>query len=425
MKKVVIATLVILVGLITLGQKDIIETAVESGNFQTLVAAVEAAGLVETLKGSGPFTIFAPTDKAFARLPESTVESLFNNPTRLKSILLYHVLAGEYPADVLVLYPSIPTMEGQTVTIDTREGINIDGARVTVKDIKASNGIIHVIDSIIMPREEPNIVQVARNSGILELFVFALEKSNLVDMLSGGGPFTVFAPSDIAFARIPEDTRKALFEEPEWLDAVLRYHIVRGEYSADELMNERSLRTIHGEVVNVNLSEEGLGIGNTLIAIKDVQASNGVIQVIDHVMLPKEWRNGLPTIVELIREDGRFKTLISLFESTMQGQTFSNGGLFTVFAPTDEAFEKLGRETVDSLLKDTERLKAVLNYHVIGDEYLASELKIAQTLFTLNGKPIKLNTDGTLTINNVQILNKDILARDGVIHVIETVLIPR
>jgi len=97
----------------------------------------------------------------------------------------------------------------------------------------------------------------------------------------------------------------------------------------------------------------------------------------------------------------------------------------TVFAPTDEAFAKLGQETIDGLLKDTEKLKSILTYHVIGGEYLFSELKIAQSLFTVNGKPVKINLDGTLTINNVNIISRDILTRNGVIHVIDAVLIPR
>jgi len=185
------------------------------------------------------------------------------------------------------------------------------------------------------------------------------------------------------------------------------------------------LRSLHGELLNVKISEAGLGVDNTIITIGDIDTGNGVIHVIDHVMMPREWRGGLPSIVEAAEQAGQFTTLLAALKAAGLEDALSDGGLLTVFAPTDEAFAKLGQETIDGLLKDTEKLKSILTYHVIGGEYLFSELKIAQSLFTLNGKPVKINLDGTLTINNVNIIGRDILTRNGVIHVIDAVLIPR
>lgn len=425
MKKTMILILFALVSLVAFSQKNIVDIAVESGNFNTLVAAIETAGLTDVLKGSGPFTVFAPTDEAFEKLPAGTIKDLLDNVSKLRSVLLYHVVSGEYSSESLVLYPTIQTLHGQSLAIDTRGGLKIDGAAVTVKDIKASNGVVHVIDTVMIPREEANLVQVARDFGILETLVLALEKSSLVDTLKNGGPYTLFAPSDIAFARVPAETREALFNEPQWLKAVLLYHVVQGEYMMADLINENGLRSLYGELLNVKINEAGLGIDNTIITIGDIDTGNGVIHVIDHVMMPREWRSGLPSIVEAAEQAGQFTTLLTALKTAGLGEALSDGGLLTVFAPTDEAFAKLGQETIDGLLKDTEKLKSILTYHVIGGEYLFSELKIAQSLFTLNGKPVKINLDGTLTINNVNIISRDILTRNGVIHVIDAVLIPR
>ena len=131
--------------------KDIVDTAIEAGSFTTLVAAVEAAGLVETLKGEGPFTVFAPTDEAFAALPDGTVEGLLADPEALAAILTYHVVPGKVMSTDLSNNMMATTVNGADVTIMTEGGVTVDGANVVTPDIEASNGVIHVIDAVILP----------------------------------------------------------------------------------------------------------------------------------------------------------------------------------------------------------------------------------------------------------------------------------
>ncbi|WP_391482910.1 fasciclin domain-containing protein [Nereida sp. NH-UV-3] len=133
--------------------KDIVDTAVEAGTFNTLVAAVTAAGLVDTLKGEGPFTVFAPTDDAFAVLPEGTVDALLNDIPTLTSILTYHVVAGKVMSTDLSDGMTAGTVNGADITISTMDGVKVNGATVTAADIETSNGVIHVIDAVILPPE--------------------------------------------------------------------------------------------------------------------------------------------------------------------------------------------------------------------------------------------------------------------------------
>ena len=133
-------------------QKDIVDTAVSAGSFNTLVAAVQAADLVETLKGDGPFTVFAPTDEAFAKLPEGTVEALLQDKEALTKVLTYHVVPGKVAAADVVKIASAKTVQGQSIRIDTSSGVKVDNANVIQTDIMASNGIIHVIDTVILPQ---------------------------------------------------------------------------------------------------------------------------------------------------------------------------------------------------------------------------------------------------------------------------------
>jgi len=131
---------------------NIIETAIAAGTFKNLVAAVEAAGLVETLSGAGPFTVLAPTDEAFSKLPAGTLDGLLNNIPKLKQLLTYHVLPGKVMASDVVKLSTARTVQGQSVTIATINGVKIDGANVIKTDIETDNGVIHVIDSVILPK---------------------------------------------------------------------------------------------------------------------------------------------------------------------------------------------------------------------------------------------------------------------------------
>ena len=131
--------------------QDIVDTAVAAGTFDTLVAAVKAAGLVDTLKGDGPFTVFAPNDAAFAKLPAGTVESLLENPEQLAAILTYHVVAGKKVAADVVAANALSTVQGQSLSVDTTDGVSIGGAKVLATDVMTSNGVIHVIDTVLIP----------------------------------------------------------------------------------------------------------------------------------------------------------------------------------------------------------------------------------------------------------------------------------
>jgi len=152
---VTIATALLSVPAFAGGKKDIVDTAAGAGSFTTLLAAATAAGLVDTLKSDGPFTVFAPTDEAFAALPEGTVESLLlpENKAQLASILTYHVVPGKVMSGDLSDGMEAATVQGASVKIGTQGGVTVDAANVVSADIEATNGVIHVIDSVILPAD--------------------------------------------------------------------------------------------------------------------------------------------------------------------------------------------------------------------------------------------------------------------------------
>ncbi len=285
----------------TRAPSDIVDIATAADNFKTLVSAVQAAGLVDVLKGEGPFTVFAPTDEAFAKLPADTLADLLKpeNKDKLTAILTYHVVPGKVMAADVVKLTSAKTVEGSEVKI-TVDGstVKVDDATVVQTDIEASNGVIHVIDSVILPpslRESSkpgNIVEVAAAAGSFQTLAAALEAAGLVDVLKGEGPFTVFAPTDEAFAKLPADTLADLLkpENKDKLTAILTYHVVPGKVMAADVVKLTSAKTVEGSEVKITVDGSTVKVDDATVVQTDIEASNGVIHVIDSVILPPKLR---------------------------------------------------------------------------------------------------------------------------------------
>jgi uncharacterized surface protein with fasciclin (FAS1) repeats len=270
---------------------DIVQTAVAAGQFTTLASLLQKAGLVDTLATGGPFTVFAPTDAAFAKVPKATLDALAADPAKLKAVLLYHVVPGRVTAADVVKLTSAKTAEGRSVAIKVVNGsVFVDGAQVTTPDVEASNGVIHVIDSVLIPKEATpapkTIVQTAVGAGSFKTLTSLLKKAGLVSTLQGKGPFTVFAPTDAAFAKVPKATLAALGKNKAMLRSVLLYHVVKGNVTAAKVVKLRSAKTLNGKAVPIRVSGRNVFVGGARVTTADVKASNGVIHVVNKVLIP-------------------------------------------------------------------------------------------------------------------------------------------
>ncbi len=292
MKKLLILGLALVLSAGSAGAQkhDIVDTAVAAGSFKTLAAALGAADLVDALKGKGPFTVFAPTDAAFAKLPEGVVASLLEpkNKGRLTEILTFHVVSGRLPAAEVLKQKGLVTLAGQRADLAvTDAGATIDGARIVKTDIACSNGIIHVIDTVILPSEK-NIVTTAVEAGSFKTLAAALGAGGLVEALQGKGPFTVFAPTDAAFAKLPKGTVETLLrpENKAKLVEILTYHVVPGRYHSEAVVGTPKLASLEGREIRFSLKDGKAYANDATIVATDIDASNGVIHVIDSVIMP-------------------------------------------------------------------------------------------------------------------------------------------
>ena len=400
--------------------QTIVDIAASDPQFSTLVAAVQAAGLVETLSSEGPFTVFAPTNAAFAKLGDATIQALLNDPATLQGILLYHALSGSvYAVDVLQR-SSATTINGQDVVFSVRKGsVYINNAQITVTDIQASNGVIHVIDTVILPPTK-DIVDTAIANPQLKGLVAAVQAAGLVETLKGEGPFTVFAPTDAAFKAIGKSALEALQKDPAKLASILTYHVVAGKLYSGDVLKTTSITTVNGNDLVFTMRKGKLYVNNARIVMTDVLATNGVIHIIDAVMLPP-----VGDIVDTAIANPKLKGLVAAVQAAGLVETLKGEGPFTVFAPTDDAFRKIGRSTLEALKDDPAALASILTYHVVPGKLYSPDVLKQTSQTTVNGNDLVVKMiKGKPYINNARIIVTDIVTTNGVIHLIDTVVLP-
>ncbi len=429
---------------------NIVETAVAAGNFNTLVTALQATGLDAVLADeSSSYTVFAPTDDAFAALGSDTIAALLADPETLESILLYHVVPGAVSSEVAISLAGSPVeaANGDTLALSLSNGaLFINDSEVTVADVAASNGVIHVIDAVLTPAEpedqsgaDPvtapqglaNIVDTAVAAGSFNTLAAALQATGLDTVLSDENThYTVFAPTDAAFAALGEDTINALLADPDTLKDILLYHVVAGT-SVDAAtavgLAGTKITAANGGEFALSLNEGDLYVNLSQVTATDVFASNGVIHVIDTVLTPLAPVTAKGSVVDVAISDGRFNTLIAALQATSLDTVLADhSGIFTVFAPTDAAFAQLGDATITALLGDLPTLSNILLTHVISGATVDSVSAFAATgtsVETASGAEVALSIrDGALFVNDAKVIITDIKAENGIIHVIDSVI---
>ena len=474
--------------------EDIPTNATNTGVHDTLVDALVQADLVSTLQGDGPFTVFAPTDQAFA---DAGIDlSTFDTDEEiavLTDILLYHVYtAGAvYAADVTDGL-TVAMANGDDASFTVTDGtVMIGDATVTTADVMASNGVIHVIDKVLMPPADlVDIAAVAMSTGMHDSLVAALVKADLVSTVQGDGPFTVFAPTDQAFTNAGIDLDSfTTDEEIAALTNILLYHVYSGAVNAADVTDGLAVQMVNGDYAQFTVTEGTVMIEDATVTAADVMASNGVIHVIDKVLMPPAPYTGvgicynsathmiaagasmeecgaymyvenysmngqeftgcyntvshsLTDTTQAICESymwtppvdiattamstGIHTSLVAALSASELVATLQGDGPFTVFAPTDQAFADAGIDlaafTTD---EDIATLTDILLYHVYSGAVNAADVTDGLTVAMVNGDDASFTvTDGTVMVGDATVTTADVMASNGVIHVIDKVLMP-
>ena len=279
---------------------DLIDTAERAGSFKTLVTAIRAAGLEETIRTAPALTVFAPTDEAFAALPPGTLDQLIANPEALKNVILYHAVGGQVLSDQAITLKEAQMLNGEKTKI-TYDGMTlyINSSKVISADVLASNGVIHVVDKVLIPGsgnakgslEEAtsprDVLEVAEAAGTFKTLLAAVKAADLEHTLKSAKNITLFAPNDAAFAKIPSHQLQALLKDKHALRNILLYHAIGSRVSAAEASKLSHATMLNGKTVKVEKPCEGsLRINNSNVIATDIDGINATVHVIDTVLIP-------------------------------------------------------------------------------------------------------------------------------------------
>jgi transforming growth factor-beta-induced protein len=416
---------------------SIVALAQAEPNLSVLVQAlVKFPDLVALLNGQGTFTVFAPTNEAFlALLGAVGQEGLDDIPDAvIRNVLEYHVIAGTAAFSNQLSNGNVRAANDEDISVAVGQGVVLNGSvNVVTADIEASNGVVHVIDGVLVPSLEASIVGTivapAYFNRNFTTLVSAVVAADLLPTLLGEGPFTLFAPTNEAFAAAGITT----LPDVETLTAVLTYHVLSGEVRAADLPSgSATINALGGDFYLSNNGSNGVFInGTTQVVATDIEGSNGVVHVINRTLLPPS--QTIAGIVTSLANDGQFTALLAAvarIQPLLEAASNEEANL-TVFAPTDAAFAAaltaLGAESLDDV--NDEALTAILQHHIVGARAFSTDLSSGDVP-TLNGN-ITVNTSNlTLTSSSGNTVNLvttslNILATNGVIHVIDAVLVPQ
>ena len=403
--------------------EDIPTNAAATGVHESLVAALAQAELVSTLEGPGPFTVFAPTDDAFAAANIDLVAlDTPEGKETLTDILLYHVYSGSVPASAVTDGMMAEMVNGDKVAF-TNDGttVTVGGATVITADVIASNGIIHVIDKVLMPPSD--IPTTAGTTGIHNTLVNAVVQANLLTTLSGDGPFTVFAPTDQAFTDAGVDL--AALDTPEGNQAlanILQYHVISGEVPASGVTDCLSADAVNGQPLSFTVGDSGVMVNDANVITTDVITSNGLIHVIDKVLTPTDTPRDIPRTAQCT---GSHNSLVAAVVQAELLTTLQGAGPFTVFAPTDQAFTDAGIDLAALNTPDGKQtLSDILLYHVVASSVPSSALTNGMTAEAVNGDELTFDLSSGVMVNDANVVTPDVATSNGIIHVIDKVLMP-
>jgi uncharacterized surface protein with fasciclin (FAS1) repeats len=303
----------------------------------------------------------------------------------------------------------------------------IDMATVTQPNIEASNGVVHVIDMVLIPAQEPelpSIMEIVTESEAHTTLEAAINAAELNETLDGEGTFTLFAPTDEAFEALPEGTVAGLLEDIPALTEILLHHVVAGTAMSSELIDGDIIETLNGTDITVTVDGMTYMIDMATVTQPNIEASNGVVHVIDMVLIPAE-EPELPSIMDIVTESEAHTILEAAINAAGLNELLDGEDPFTLFAPTDDAFDALPEGTVATLLANIDELIEVLAHHVVGGTFMTEDLNDGDVLTTANDDNLTVTVDGmTYMIDMATVISANIEASNGVVHVIDMVLIP-
>ncbi|XP_057177052.1 periostin isoform X2 [Triplophysa rosa] len=394
--------------------KDVIENNDELTSLNT---AALASGLMDQLVEPGHYTLFAPTNKAFETLDREVLERLLGDKTLLQVLLNYHTLNSVQCSEAIMVGSIYETLEGSNIEIGCDgESLTVNGIKMVLKkDIVTTNGVIHLIDQVLMPDSAKQVMELIGTSQ--SLFKDMMSDLGLSSAMQPKTEYTVLAPLNGAF------TEEVMSMDERLLKIILENHILKFKISLSELYNGQLLETLGGKLLRVFIYRTAVCIENACMVRGSREGSNGALHLMRSLIHPAQ-----TTIYDLLLNDGRFKIFLTLMESARLTDLLKQEGSHTLFAPIDDAFRGLSEADLNLLKSDINTLRTILLYHFSNGVFINGGLEggVTNLLKTMQGNNLQvLSMNNSIHVNSVDVPDFDLMASNGVVHVVKTILYPK
>ncbi|XP_022044874.1 periostin, osteoblast specific factor b isoform X2 [Acanthochromis polyacanthus] len=385
-------------------------------DFTTLNDLFTTAELLEKLGQPGHYTLFAPTNNAFDKLGSDVLERVMSDKEVLKALLNFHLLDSVQCAEAIMTGSSYETLEGNNIEIGCDgESLTVNGIKmVRKKDIVTTNGVIHVIDDVLMPDSAKQVMELLGTSQ--STFGDMVSELGLSSEMRADAEYTLLAPLNDAF------TDEVMSMDQRLLKIVLENHVLKNKIVLGQLYNGQRLETIGGKILRVFIYRSAVCIEDACLIRGSKEGSNGALHLMRTLLKPAE-----KTIFEILTENGGFKIFLSLMEAAGLTDVLRQEGDFTLFAPSDKAFAGLSSSDLNLLKSDINALRTILLYHINNGIFIGGGLEAGVTnlLKSLQGSNLKvLFANNTMKVNSVEVPQSDTMATNGVIHFVNQVLYP-
>uniref|UniRef100_A0A8C1SIK7 Periostin, osteoblast specific factor b n=1 Tax=Cyprinus carpio TaxID=7962 RepID=A0A8C1SIK7_CYPCA len=393
--------------------QDVIEV---DDDLSTLSTVATASGLIEKLGQPGHFTLFAPTNDAFDKLDREVLDRLMEDKKSLQALLNYHLLNSVQCSEAIMAGTSYETLEGSNIEIGCDgDSLTVNGIKMVFKkDIVTTNGVIHLIDQVLMPDSAKQVMElVGQSQGT---FSDMLTELGLSAAMRPQVEYTLLAPLNIAF------NDEVMSMDQSFLKIILENHILKSKIVLSQLYNGQRLETLAGKFLRVFIYRTAVCIENACLIRGSKEGSNGALHLMKTLITPAE-----STMYQLLVKNGAFKIFLSLMEAAGLTDLLKQEGGYTLFAPTDEAFAGLSDRDLSLLKGDVNALRAILLYHFSNGIFIGEGLETGVTnlLKTLQGSNLKvLFVSINMQVNTVKVPDSDLMATNGVVHSVRTLLYP-
>ncbi|XP_031153296.1 periostin, osteoblast specific factor b isoform X6 [Sander lucioperca] len=393
--------------------QDVIEV---DDDLTTLSDVAQTAGFLEKLGQPGHYTLFAPTNEAFESLGSEVLERLQGDKEVLKALLNFHLLDSVHCSESIMSGTSYETLEGNNIEIGCDgESLTVNGIKmVRKKDIVTTNGVIHLIDQVLMPDSAKQVMELV--GGSQSTFGDMVSELGLSADMRSDGEYTLLAPLNTVF------NDEVMAMDQRLLKIILQNHILKQKIVLGQLFNGQRLETIGGKFLRVFIYRTAVCIENSCLLRGSKEGSNGALHLMRTLLKPAE-----KTMFEILTENGGFKIFLSLMESAGLTDLLKQEGDFTLFAPSDKAFAGMSSSDLSLLKSDINALRTILLYHISNGIFIGGGLEggVTNLLKSLQSSNLKvLSANNSMLVNSVQVPESDIMATNGVVHFVNHVLYP-